>query len=583
MRLLFILGACLSIQSTFAKDVFVKPDGSDTGDGSSAHPYQTLQKAQEATRTAASSEDVHIYLSGGVYTISAPLEFTPADSGKNGHAVTYQNAPGETPILFGGKQISGWTVHDPSKNIWQATVSPGDNFRQLYVNGVKAIRARSDNANGIVSTPDGYTATLAWLKDCKDPGHLEVVASPHPWEQVRIPIASAVDGKITVQEPCWSAVKTKEYPGYSKPDWIENAYELLTKPGYWYLDRTKAIVYYIPRPGEDLKSGVEVPTTESFIRVEGSEKEPVSNLQFIGLQFRIDNWLLPSTGVGFQSSQANQLEGNAVVAAAIDVRNANNILIQNCEFQQLGGNGVNFITGVHDSKIDHCAFHDLAGTAVQLARGNNIDNKRVEGDPEIVSNIVVSNCTIHDVDTDYQSGCGIFAGWVEKCEISHNELFNLPYGGISIGWGWTGPAAEFAQGNRIIGNKIHNYLRTLADSGGIYCNGAQKDALVEENYIYDQQNPHYGMIYLDDGATNWTVRHNVLRHHLEEEWLLFKGHNHHVIENYTESFMVRDMSDGEAPNFVDGTMLVAIGNTWLKCLKSWPPAAEAIMKSAGPQ
>jgi hypothetical protein len=87
--------------------------------------------------------DLVVVLADGIYRLSAPLTFTAADSGANGHQVTWQAAPNADPILSGGQQIMGWTLHDAATNIWQASVGTGFDSRQLYVDGVIATRART--------------------------------------------------------------------------------------------------------------------------------------------------------------------------------------------------------------------------------------------------------------------------------------------------------------------------------------------------------------------------------------------------------------------------------------------------------
>src|SRR6185369_17816315 len=50
----------------------------------------------------------------------------------------------EQPIITGGKAITGWMASGAGNGIYSASnvTTP---FRQLYVNGTKAIRARSPN------------------------------------------------------------------------------------------------------------------------------------------------------------------------------------------------------------------------------------------------------------------------------------------------------------------------------------------------------------------------------------------------------------------------------------------------------
>ena len=67
--------------------------------------------------------DIVVYLRGGTYALTNTLTFTPVDSGNNGHKVSYRAYESESPVISGGKSITGWTLHDGSKNIWQASVA----------------------------------------------------------------------------------------------------------------------------------------------------------------------------------------------------------------------------------------------------------------------------------------------------------------------------------------------------------------------------------------------------------------------------------------------------------------------------
>lgn len=87
--------------------------------------------------------DVVVQLAGGTYRLAAPLTFTRADSGTNGHTVVWQAAPGTRPVISGARKATGWTRQDPARNIWKAKVGTGFDIRQLYVDGVQATRART--------------------------------------------------------------------------------------------------------------------------------------------------------------------------------------------------------------------------------------------------------------------------------------------------------------------------------------------------------------------------------------------------------------------------------------------------------
>ena len=128
---------------------YVSPSGNDSsGDGSIGNPWQTVAKARDYIYTSVyQTGDITVYLRGGRYELTNTLAFGTANSGANGYYITYQAYPGETPTLSGGKRVTGWT-QVPGQPYWVASVPTNagfaDYFRQLYVNGVRAERARSD-------------------------------------------------------------------------------------------------------------------------------------------------------------------------------------------------------------------------------------------------------------------------------------------------------------------------------------------------------------------------------------------------------------------------------------------------------
>jgi hypothetical protein len=105
------------------------------------------------------SGDIFVSLRGGTYPLSQTLTFRPIDSGTNGYNIIYEAYAGEKLVISGGQTITSWTLNDHNKNIWQATVGTKLQTRQLYVNGVRAIRARSSGGlpGRVTQTSTGYT------------------------------------------------------------------------------------------------------------------------------------------------------------------------------------------------------------------------------------------------------------------------------------------------------------------------------------------------------------------------------------------------------------------------------------------
>ncbi len=135
--------AFLATAPASAQEFHVSPSGSDKNPGTQAKPFLTIAHARDnvARINGQMTGDIVVYLGGGTYEISEPVVFDANDSGTNGHKVIYKSAAGQTPIVSGGKAITNWEVHDKENNIYKAVV--GDlEFRQIYVNGVRGIRAR---------------------------------------------------------------------------------------------------------------------------------------------------------------------------------------------------------------------------------------------------------------------------------------------------------------------------------------------------------------------------------------------------------------------------------------------------------
>jgi hypothetical protein len=152
-----------------AIEFYVSPDGSDTWSGrqpepdpeKDAGPFATLKRAQQAVRALKKSRPVRVNVRGGRYFLEEPLAFTPDDSGTAESPIAYTAYKEETPVISGGRQITGWKpVTINGKKLWAADIPEVRDgswyFRQLWVNGQRRIRARYPNQGfvRIASVPD---------------------------------------------------------------------------------------------------------------------------------------------------------------------------------------------------------------------------------------------------------------------------------------------------------------------------------------------------------------------------------------------------------------------------------------------
>lgn len=561
--------------SAQAADIYVSPNGSDINDGSKEKPFATLNMALRKARDLRRVNDpsvangIHIILRGGTYQVLETIVIKPEDSGTRESSTFIEAALNEKPVLSGGVQISNWKKIDApvnglqkkyQSNIWVADVpqmNGGDfNFRQLWVNDAKAVRAKSSNGDAMLRIVNWNKAeaacvipTLAFqnLDKAKD---LELFI--HQWWEIanlRVKKLQVMgdstklffyqpESKIQNEHP-WPAPWLSKETGNSA-FYLTNAIQFLDEPGEWYLDHAQHKIYYWPRSNENLTTAkVVAPFTETLISVQGTIDAPVKNLVIDGISFQHTGWLHPSLQghvphqVGLYMTEAYRLrpagtktkpglDNQAWVgrqSAAVEMSYAVRTRVKNCSFLHLAATGIDLKRGVQENMTKNNLFSDIGGTAI-LA-GNYGDEGReihLPFDPkdnrEKCDVIFIENNFITNVTNEDWGTVGIGCGFVSRTSIRHNEIENVSYSGISLGWGWT-PEQNMMKNNRIVANKIHHYGKWNYDCAGIYTLSAQPGSVIEENYIDSiYKSPiahlpsHWFYIYNDEGSSYFTVKNN---------------------------------------------------------------------------
>lgn len=216
------------------KTFHVAPGGNDANPGTEAMPFATVEKARQAVRASNKqmTGDIVVMLRGGIYPLEKTLVFDPDDSGSNGHRVIYRARAGETPILSGGRPVTGWQPDE--KGRWKAP-APVDDFRQLYVNGARATRARGDEPAELkLVGEDGYTTTAANMADWNNPADLEFCYAIE-WAHIRCKVQSIKregdKAVVAMLQPYFNHARTKAGMNVASTAvfliYIENALELL--------------------------------------------------------------------------------------------------------------------------------------------------------------------------------------------------------------------------------------------------------------------------------------------------------------------------------------------------------------------
>lgn len=515
-------------------ELFVSTSGDDSGTGDRHQPFSSIARAKEAVRAINKNMtgDIYINISGGTYYLSDSIVFTADDSGSNGYDVVYRASGDEKPVLSGGARLAGWELYDREKGIYKCIPGKRIFTRQLFVDGRRAIRARSKNGLADATFDEiGHTSTDLALAEFKNVSDLEMVYK-EIWTNPRCGVEdlSVENGKVRIRmkQPGWNACRNKGLTSVKNPWYYENAYELLDEKGEWYLDRTGAVgggtnaFYYIPRDGENIGQSVIIaPVLENLISINGeSLDKQAHNIQFQGIALRHTTWLRPSGENGHADAQNNVIrqDGEFIPdGAAVKMKNANSILFERCEFTNLGGNGLNMYSGCQNNLTRGCVFADISGNGIQVGDyfGFNLPTSENSFWPMDMRTALIGNdvicCYFNHIGRDYRSACAIGAAFPRKMKITGNEIRNVPYGGIHVGWGWQAISRSVSQEIVIRDNYIVNSVAELDDCAAIYTLGPQGSAempsFIYGNYV-EKSGDH--ALYFDNGSKWWTARDNVM-------------------------------------------------------------------------
>ena len=511
-------------------EIYVSPNGSDNATGEMSNPVASLQHAAELARTKAGKTAVTIYLAGGNYRLTEPLELNVNDGGTVEASILWKAMPEEKPVISGGFPVKKWK--EEKSGLWSASL-PSDfsgNFRSFFVNDKRAKRARfpdGDYLNINKAGEDNRTNFFFNENDfpkVRDVSALELVFL-HDWSITRINVKSidwkrnhliAVDS-IGARLPFFKITGWEKHPRY----YLENAIEFCDNPGEWYCDFTERKIYYHPLPDEKIKKTVgTIPIAEKLITITGSKNKHVEFISFEGITFEHTDWQIPSHGYcGVQACMYNNRSksGWRKVPAAIELDLAENCSFNNCTIRHTGGSGIWIRENSSDCVISNSHIYDISGNGVNIGEGRD---RLVNGVPwwksvpeQVSKNNKVSNSLIEDCGKQFFGAVGIWGGLVSNTIIEHNEIRNLPYTGISIGWMWNITPTPCRE-NTINANHIHHVMNKLSDGGGIYCLGLQPNSRITNNLIHDVTvnvgRAESNGMFLDEGIKDLLVENNIV-------------------------------------------------------------------------
>ena len=573
MKKLFVTAICILCSHwLLAGEIWISPKGSDFNDGTRQSPKATLTSALRQAREWRRTEDnriqggITIYMEGGTYAFHEPVFIRPEDSGTKESPTTIRSVGDEKVILSGGISINGWKKQG---KVWVADVPvfngrPLD-FRQLWVNGKKAVRARDvedfEKMNRICSVDEKneilYVPAVSIRRLIDNKGNLKAkyaeMVLHQMWCVANLRIRSVEvqgdsaairfhqpESRIQFEHPWPRPMVTTN--GHNSAFYLTNARELQDVPGEWYHDIDARKVYYYPREGEKMQEvEVIVPAVETLVRVEGTLDRPVCHIRFEKITFSYTTWMRPSekghiplqAGMyltdGYRIDPKMQrnylnhpLDNQGWLgrpAAAVRVVAARQIDFERCRFEHLGSTGLDYEEAVQGGVVRGCLFRDIAGNGLLVGSFSSAAHEtHLPYDPadrrEVCTQQHINNCYFTEIGNEDWGCLAIAAGYVGDVNIEHNEISEVPYSGISLGWGWT-QTVNCMRNNRVHANLIHHYAKHMYDVAGIYTLGSQPKSYVTENCVHSIYKPgyvhdpnHWFYLYTDEGSSFITVRDN---------------------------------------------------------------------------
>ena len=585
--------------------IYVDPEsGNDANDGKKDSPVASIDAARKLVKENNQDMTNHlfVFLKGGEYFIDKEIKMDASESGSNGYNIVYTSYDGKAQLNT-AKKFSDFELHDKDLNIYRTYV--GDTkSRQVYINGVKATRARSvgELTNCELVKEYGFICDDTFLADYKNIKDLELVMYSY-WTQPRCHITDVQieDGraKLIAHPATWES-GIKDNAPWVTPHYYENAYELLDLPGEWYIDSSDGYLYYIPRDFEEPSTMVAtVPVGERMLTIEGTLEQPVHNITFDGLEFAYTTWMFPSREEGYNDRQNNAID-NRLLETAVYVERGRYIDFKNNKFFALGATALQMFYSIQECDIIGNEFADISASAFSLGNGPG-DDYDTEVKPTEYKYYTINNRFnnnyVHEVAIDYGASAAVSATYPKYTQFNHNEITDCKYSGFHLSYGWVNyTETSEKKGTGLYKVEMnHNFIQDsmnskLQDGGAMYTCGPTGGTYENMNdwsynYLKNQRNA-YGPIYPDSGSTFWNVTNNVIDYS-DVDLFKFEGRTKpikprwvHIHTNDTRYITLRDnYSTTDVELFVskycnyEAPTVVKDGN--------WPDEAKKIIDESG--
>ena len=439
-------------------NLHLSPAGNDANPGTADKPLATLAAAQRAARAAVGKKPVTVWLHAGTYYLPETVRFTAEDSGTAEAPVVYAAAPGEQPVISGGARLQlDWK---PLRDgLFQASTPAGLAMDQLFVNGQRQHMARYPNYdpdarqfNGSAADAIAPERVARW----SDPagGYIHAMHAALWGDMHWRILGKKADGTLDY-EGGWQ--NNRPSPMHPEFRCVENIREELDAPGEWFHDAKTGTLYFFPPAGTDLKTAtVEVVRLRHLIEFNGSQASPVKFITLRGLTFRHAARTFMDNREPLLRSDWTTYRGGAVM-----FNGAEDAAIEDCDFDQLGGNtvfinnynrritvrgcliresGANGVAFIGDPQAVRNPLFNYSETS-EYAKLDRTPGPQTDNYP---ADCLVEDCLITRSGRFEKQTAPVQIAMAQGITVRHCSIYDVPRAGINIGDGcWGGHLIEY--------------------------------------------------------------------------------------------------------------------------------------------
>lgn len=543
------------------RTIYVSPNGSDFGDGSSEHPYKTIEQARDFIRKIKKTdpqEKFEVKIGKGVYYVQHPIRFTPEDSGKPDSPIRYF---ADDAVFMGARPLPkpAWRPWEQNSSVMVTALEAGLHVDGLLMNGQPQICARFPNYKKDV-LPLGSAATEALIKErvsgyANPQGGYIRALHEYRWGGNSYLIIGKNPEKPLGLDLLWAGDNNRG-SGYDPEALVvENVLEELDQPGEWYYERKTGFLYFYPPSCEYQTAEYALVTTPELFSFKGTKENPVHDIILSGFALEHTARTLSVLGQdGWNYEPLLRGDWAVVRKGVITLEGTKGIRISHCRFLRSGGNGI-FFSGYQDAcTVSNCVFADCGASCIQLAGlpeavwepsfwpyENDMDHQihktfvefpdqsgpKTEDYPR---NILIEQNHMYNMGIWEKQASGVNLSVCQNIRILHNTIHQSARSCINVNDGCFG-------GHEIAWNDIFDSQRETDDHGpfnawgrdrfwsvpkynamGLYGEDARPYALLDvvkpieihhNRFHHAPDKSHTWGIDLDDGSSNYRIHDNL--------------------------------------------------------------------------